>query len=63
MFFVYLELIQLYKDNAKVLIYDCTYNIVKSELLLLYFNFVLQLGTVLLLTYILILDKTYEGYV
>lgn len=63
MFFVYLELIQLYKDNAKVLIYDCTYNIVKSKLLLLYFDFVLRLRTVLLLTYMLMLDKTYEGYV
>lgn len=63
MFFVYLELIQLYKDNAKVLIYDYTYNIVKSKLLLLYFNFVLRLRTILLLTYILMLDKTYEGYV
>lgn len=62
MFFIYPELIQIYKNNAKVLIYDCIYSVVKSELLLLCFNFVSRLGTVLLLAYILMPNKTYKGY-
>lgn len=62
MFFVYLELIQIYKSNAKVLIYDYTYSVVKSKLLLLCFDFILRLGTVLLLAYILIPNETYKGY-
>lgn len=62
MFFIYPELIQIYKNNAKVLIYDYIYSVVKSELLLLCFDFVSRLGTVLLLAYILIPNKTYKGY-
>lgn len=62
-FFVYLELISIYKDNAKVLIYDCTYQVVKSDLLLLCFDFVTRLGSVLLLAYMLIEDKTYDSYI
>lgn len=62
-FFVYLELIQIYKNNAKVLIYDYTYSIVKSKLPLLCFDFILRLRTVLLLAYVLMPDETYEGYI
>lgn len=57
-FFVYLELIEIHKKNAKVLIYNCTYNDVKLRRLLLYFNFVLRFRTVLPLIYILIPDET-----
>lgn len=62
-FFAYPKLIQIYKNNAKVLIYDCTYSVIKSELLLLYLDFVLRLGTVLLLAYILMPNESYEGYI
>lgn len=63
MFLVNLELIGIYKKNAKVLIYNCTYNIVRSRLLLLYFNFVLRFKTLLPLIYILIPVETYKGYI
>lgn len=43
-FFAYLELIKIYKDNTKVLIYDCTYSIHASGLLLLCFDFIIRLG-------------------
>lgn len=62
-FFVYLELIQIYKDNAKVLIYNYTYYVVKSDLPLLYLNFITRIRSVLPLVYILIEDKTYESYI
>lgn len=61
-FFVYLELIKIYKNNAKVLIYDCTYKVYASSILLLCFDFINRLGQCLLLAYVLIEDKTFEGY-
>lgn len=63
MFLVNLGLIGIYKKNAKLLIYNCTYNIVKPRLLPLYFNFVLRFKTVLPLIYILIPVETYKGYI
>lgn len=62
-FFAHLELIQIYKDNAKVLIYDCTYCVVKSDLPLLYLDFVTRIGSVLPLAHMLMEDETYESYV
>lgn len=62
-FFAHPELISIYKDNAKVLIYDCTYQVVKSDLLLLCFDFVTRLGSVLPLAHVLIEDKTYDSYI
>lgn len=61
-FFIYLELIKIYKNNAKVLIYDCTYKVYASSMLLLCFDFIDRLGQCLLLAYVLIEDKTFEGY-
>lgn len=61
-FFAYLELIEIYKDNTKVLIYDCTYSVYASGLLLLCFDFIIRLGQCLLLAYILIEDKTFDRY-
>lgn len=62
-FFAYLELITIYRDNAKVLIYDYIYNVVKTNLLLLYLDFVTRLGTMLLLIYIIIYDETFKSYI
>lgn len=62
-FFVYLELIQIYKDNAKVLIYNYTYYIVKLDLLLLCLDFVTRISSILLLVYMLIEDKIYKSYI
>lgn len=62
-FFAYLELIAIYRDNAKVLIYDYIYNVVKTNLLLLYLDFVTRLGTMLLLIYIIIYDETFKSYI
>lgn len=62
-FFAHPELIQIYKDNAKVLIYDCTYCVVKSDLPLLCLNFITRIGSVLPLAHVLIEDETYESYI
>lgn len=62
-FFAYLELIKIYRDNAKVLIYNYIYNIVQTDLLLLCFDFVTRLGTMLLLVYIIMYDETFKSYI
>lgn len=61
-FFTYPELIDIYKDNAKVLIYDCTYQVYASSILLLCFDFIIRLGQYILLAYILIEDETFDSY-
>lgn len=61
-FFAYPELIAIYKDNAKVLIYDCTYRVYTSGLLLLCFDCIIRLGQYILLAYILIEDETFDSY-
>lgn len=43
-FFAYLELIKIYKENTKALIYNYTYSIYASSLLLLCFDFIIRLG-------------------
>lgn len=62
LFFADPRLIALFKDNNYIVIFDYTYKIYASGLLLLCFDIVTRLGLVLLLVYVLILDKTFEGY-
>lgn len=62
LFFADPRLIALFKDNNYIVIFDYTYKIYASGLLLLYFDIVTRLGLILLLVYVLILDKTFEGY-
>lgn len=62
-FFAYLELIAIYRDNAKVLIYDYIYNVVKTDLLLLCLDFVTYLSTILLLIYVIMYDETFKSYI
>lgn len=62
LFFVDLRLIAFFKDNNYIVIFDYTYKIYASGLLLLYFDIVTRLGVVLLLVYILIPNETFEGY-
>lgn len=62
LFFVYLDFISIFRDNPYVLIFDCTYKVYASGLLLLYFDFVISLGIVLLLAYVLMPNKTFDSY-
>lgn len=62
LFFVYPKCIEIYKQNAYALIFDYTYQIYASGLLILYFDFITGLGKCLLLAYILIPDETFDGY-
>lgn len=63
LFFAYPQLISIYKDNCYILIFDYTYKIYASSLLLLYFDFATRLGIVLLLAYVLILGKAFKDYI
>lgn len=45
-----------------MLIFDYTYNIYSSSLLLLCFDFVIRLSIILPLAYVLIPDKTFDRY-
>lgn len=62
LFFADLRLIAFFKDNNYIIIFDYTYKIYASGLLLLYFDIVTRLGVVLLLAYVLMPNKTFEGY-
>lgn len=62
LFFVDLRLIAFFKNNNYIVIFDCTYKICASGLLLLCFNIITRLSVVLLLAYILIPNETFEGY-
>lgn len=62
LFFADLRLIALFKDNNYIVIFDCIYKIYASGLLILCFNIVTRLGIIILLVYVLIPDKTFEGY-
>lgn len=62
LFFADLRLIALFKDNNYVVIFDYTYKIHASGLPILCFDIVTRLGVVLLLAYVLMPDKTFEGY-
>lgn len=61
-FFAYPRLVSIYKDNTYILIFDYTYNVYSSGLLLLCFDFVIRLSIVLPLAYVLMLDKTFNRY-
>lgn len=62
LFFAYPDFISIFRDNPYILIFDYTYKVYASGLPLLYFDFVTSLGIVLPLAYILIPDKTFDGY-
>lgn len=61
-FFIYPDIIKIYKDNNYVLILDYTYKVYASSLLILCFDFIIRLGKCLLLVYVLILDKLFDSY-
>lgn len=52
----------IFRDNPYVLIFDCTYKVYASGLLLLCFDFVISLGIVLPLAYVLIPDEKFDRY-
>lgn len=62
LFFADLRLITLFKDNNYIVIFDCTYKIYASGLLILYFDIVTRLSVVLPLAYILMSNKTFDRY-
>lgn len=62
LFFADLRLIAIFKDNNYVVIFDYTYKIYASGLLMLCFNIVTRLGVVILLAYILMSNKTFDRY-
>lgn len=61
-FFVYPNIIKIYKDNNYILILDCTYKVYASSLPLLCFDFIIRLGKCLLLAHVLIPDKLFDRY-
>lgn len=62
LFFADLRLIVFFKDNNYVVIFDCTYKIYASGLLILYFDIVTRLGVVIPLAYILMPNETFNRY-
>lgn len=61
-FFIYSQLVSIYKKNTYILIFNYTYNIYLSRLLLSYFDFVICLSIILPLAYILIPDEILNRY-
>lgn len=62
LFFADIRLIALFKDNNYIVIFDYTYKIYASGLLLLCFDIVTRLGIVILLVYVLMPNKTFDRY-
>lgn len=62
LFFADLRLIAFFKDNNYVVIFDCTYKIYASGLLILCFDIVTRLGVVIPLAYILMPNETFDRY-
>lgn len=62
LFFVHPDFISIFRDNPYVLIFDCTYKVYASGLLLLCFDFVTSLRVVLPLAYVLMPDKKFNSY-
>lgn len=62
LFFAYLDFISIFRDNPYILIFDCTYKIYASGMLVLCFDFVTSLGVILPLAHVLMPDEKFDGY-
>lgn len=62
LFFAHPDFISIFRDNLYMLIFDCTYKIHASGMLVLCFDFVTSLGVVLPLAYVLMPNEKFDSY-